>query len=125
MTVQEFARRNGRTPQNVAYLIRKNRIPGVVFAHPPQGGRPRYFVPDNAEYPTSQRKGRAAGGRMLFASSSRLNPKPDPNMSLREAYAYLARHAIQQSYGEISQATGYPVLVLRDMYDKLHQRYGV
>lgn len=122
MTTVEFALKCGCTRQCVEGWIRRGLIPGTVFAYSSSDGRMRYHIPDNAVKPTLK-PGRPFGGHVTFVSAKRLNPKPDPNMSLREAYAYLRKHLSDQTYGQISQATGYPTRTLREMYDKLHERY--
>jgi hypothetical protein len=44
-------------------------------------------------------------------------------MTLADAYIYLRRYALKKTYRQLSDETGYPVLVLRQMYDKLHELY--
>lgn len=121
LTAAEFAQKCGCTRQTVDSWIRKGYISGAIYVHPPEGGHAKYLIPDDAVKP-HLRMGRPFGGHAVYPSAKRLNPKPQPKMCPRDAYAYLRGH-LDQSYQQISDATGYPVLILRSMYDKLHERY--
>lgn len=114
LTTEEFAKKCGCTRQTVGNWIRKGYLRGVIYAHNPDGRRAQYMIPDNA------RKPKVKSGIYPLGRTARI---VKPKMNLRDAYAYLRSHAVNSTYRQISNETGYPVLVLRDMYDKLHECY--
>ena len=114
LTAEEFAQKCGCTRQTVGNWIRNGYIKGAVYMHPPDGGRGRYLIPENTPKPRIK-----SGPHPLGKWVQVVKPK----MTLADAYIYLRRHALTKTYRQISDETGYPVLVLREMYDKLHERY--
>lgn len=113
LTTEEFAQKCGCTRQTVGNWIRKGYIKGAIYVKPP-GERGMYMIPDDA------RKPRVTSGPYPLGKWVQV---VKPKMRLADAYIYLRRHALTKTYRQISDETGYPVLVLRQMYDKLHELY--
>ena len=113
LTTEEFAQKCGCTRQTVGNWIRKGYIKGAIYVNPP-GERGRYLIPDGDRKPRTK-SGKYPLGKWVHVVK--------PKMRLADAYIYLRRHALTKTYRQISDETGYPVLVLRQMYDKLHELY--
>lgn len=131
MTIPEASQKWSYAQGTIFSYIQQGRIPGCYKLFRP-GKRWEWFIPDDAKKPMPKKPGfpprpkleRAPGAKFPVGMSK--VPQKDPGHLTNEDIAdFIADHASDMSYGELSKALQMPSSRIREIYDQLHEAYGV
>lgn len=132
MTIQQAADKWSYTPGTIFNYIKQGRIPGVQRIAQPNK-RWEWFIPDDAEKPMPKKPGppkaelqlvRTPGAK--FPSGMSKVPKAEPgHLTEQDIADFIAAHAGDMTYEELTQALRLPRDRIRQIYDQLHDAYGI
>ena len=134
MTIMEAAQKWGYTHGTIFNYIKQGRIPCVERIQR-EKKRWEWFIPDDAEMPMPKKPGPPKAqpapmhirtpGEKFPANLSKV-PKAEPGQLTREDIAdFIAAHAGDMTYAELSAALQLPPIRIQRIYDALHEAYGI
>lgn len=121
MTIKEAAQKWGISEKTVLYHITLGHVKGAqkIIAD----GVKRYDIPPDAERPLNQ-----PAGRKKKQPPTLLPPEPLPPLvplTLQEIEGHLRRFATSHTYKQLQQELGISREEIREIYDRLHAKYGI
>lgn len=124
MTTREAAEKWGVSVARVQDYLLCGRIPGAYQGV--AGGK--WHLPDDAEKPDRAEYGTVA--RAMAAKKPKPTAKPlvkpgEPPLSMAEKEEHVKRYAHTKCYGDLCVELGCTRVEVREIYDRLHARYGI
>lgn len=127
LTTRQYADLNGYNHNTVYKWCQKGLISNTVkVPNTKTGSGFMYLIPENAAPPPhTNGRPRSRFGEYELTPKQSLSPSPVAQLTKREINLFIRRHCKSMTYGDMSRALGIPTLKLREMYDYLHNQYGI
>lgn len=120
MTAEEAGKKFDVHPRTVLGWALRGLIPGASKIRTADN-QSRWEIPEDAKRPDLH-----AGGRRMKGVSTRFPPPRSPDsLTWEEKVAYIHAYAHLKTYAQLRVYTGLTTSQIREIYERLHNQYGI